>query len=765
MSNSTSSLLTSKNGNVTSQNPSPSQSQSASSFIGAESYPQRRGGGSGSFGAGASSRTTPFAARNNQSVRKQHKGQRRPRLADEDAAAESAAMQSASSRKGQTSITHLMNFTLPPRPHLHQPSHFSRNARKNPTWGVGSGYHAIDKAKYVHANYRFIVDPRGDYRAQAMDADVHLDWDSVVQILVSAQSQLTSCPICLSTPVAPRMAKCGHIFCLPCLIRYMHSTDEEKIVPEKKARWKKCPICWDSVYSSETRPVRWFAGQEGAAPREGCDVVLRLISRQQGSTLALPRDGAEALNRADDIPWYFAAEVMDYARVMKGSEDYMAKQYEEEIKALQQQEREDELFFGEETLWTRKAVSLILDAQNKLTGMGNPSSTPQQPVEKKTKRALIQFHETMEDVPDYCLVQHAEKSGHSSFGGHATPQSQLPPKKAKDDAVTSQDDDPTSASVFLTGSDSVRGSPSLSQHQAASTSRALHHVQARSIATYDSPFYFYEALLHYYLSPLDIRILKTAFGDFSSFPSTILPRVERVSTGHIVDDELRRRAKYLAHLPQGCEVGFLECDWTDVVAPEVLCGFAAEIERRRKKNQEKEVHEEKERVRAEKEEDEKRWAAARRKKPSVLHENSPDTDVQPLPLLVDRLESPSITEIATGSSPPWTFSRIHGGSAFATLASPSTSPVAPRTVWGTTAVAPTVSPTLPSTSIEHEPSDNDGWLQDWEQDLLQEDDLVARFEGNSISNTDAKAGMTGTSNKRKKSKKITLMTTNARRGA
>lgn len=550
----------------------------------------------------------------------------------------------------------------------------------------------------------------------------------------------------------------------------MHSTDEDNFVPEKKARWKKCPICWDSVYSSETRPVRWFAGQEGAAPREGCDVVLRLISRQQGSTLALPRDGAESLTRADNIPWYFAAEVMDYARVMKGSEEYMAKQYEEEIEALQQQEREDELFFGEETLWTRKAVSLILEAQNKLKGMGNPPSVPQQPIEKKTKRAAIQFHETTEDVPDYYSIQHAKKSGHSSFGGPATPQSQIPPNKTKDNPVTSLDDDPPTASVFLTRSDSVRGSPSLYQCHASSASHTLHHVQARSIAisqhpANDSPFYFYEALLHYYLSPLDIRILKTAFGDFSSFPTTILPRVERVSTGHIVDDELRRRAKYLAHLPHGCEVGFLECDWTDVVAPEILYGFAAEIERRRKKNQEKEVHEEKERVRAEKEEDDKRWAAARRKKPSILHEKPPDTEFQPLPLLEDRLENSSTMETATGSSPPWASSRIRGGSAFATLASPSTSPVAPRTVWGTTTVLPTVSPTLPTTLMEPEPSDNDGWLQDWEQDLLREDDLVARFEGNSISNTDARAGTTGTSNKRKKSKKITLMTTNARRGA
>lgn len=769
MSNSSSSLLTSKNANVTSQILSPSQSQSGSS-IGAESYPQRRGGNSGSFGAGATSRTTPFAARNNQSLRKQHKGQRRPRLADEDAAAESAAMQSTSSRKGQTSITHLMNFTLPPRPQLHQQSHFNRNARKNPTWGVGSGYHAIDKAKYVHANYRFIVDPKGDYRAQAVDADVHLDWNSVMQILVSAQSQLTSCPICLSTPVAPRMAKCGHIFCLPCLIRYMHSTDDTNIVPEKKARWKKCPICWDTVYNSETRPVRWFAGQEGAAPQEGCDVVLRLISRQQGSTLALPRDGAVSLDRADDIPWYFAAEVMDYARVMKGSEDYMAEQYEGEIEALQQQEREDELIFGEETLWTRKAVSSILEAQNKLKGMGNPPSAPQQPVEKKSKRAPIRFHETDEHVPDYYFVQHAAKSGHSSSGGPATPQSQNPPNKTKDNTIIKLGDDAPPMTLSLSECDAVRGPPSPSQHQVPRASHTLHRTQARSNAisnhpANDSPFYFYEALLHYYLSPLDIRILKTAFGDFSSFPTAVLPRVERVSTGHIVDDELRRRAKYLSHLPHGCEVGFLECDWTDVVIPEVLSGFSADIERRRKKNREKEVHEEKERARAEKEEDDKRWATARRKKPNNLHEMISNTDLQPLPPLEERLESSSTMETATGSSPPLASSRIQSGSAFASLASPSTSPVAPRTVWGTTAVPRAVSPTPPTTSIEHEPSDNDGWLQNWEQDLLGEDDLVARFENNSFINADLKTEAIGTTSKRKKSKKITLMTTNARRGA
>lgn len=61
-------------------------------------------------------------------------------------------MRPFNNRKGQTSITHLMNFSLPPRPqnNYHGSHGYGRNYRRNPTWGMGSGYHATDKARYVH---------------------------------------------------------------------------------------------------------------------------------------------------------------------------------------------------------------------------------------------------------------------------------------------------------------------------------------------------------------------------------------------------------------------------------------------------------------------------------------------------------------------------------------------------------------------------------------------------------------------------------------
>ncbi len=694
-------------------------------------------------------------------------------------------MKSVNSRKGQTSITHLMTFSLPPRPQNHQHHSHGRNGRKNPVWGLGSGYHAVDKARYggpqpyivddrlnkrryVHANYRFIVNPKGDYHAQAVDADVHLDWNTVLQILASAQTQSASCPICLSTPTAPRMAKCGHIFCLPCIIRYMHSTDDAHPMPEKKARSKKCPICWDSVYLSETRPVRWFVGQEGETPQEGGDIVLRLVMRQAGSTLALPRDGATAPPKAEDIPWFFAAEVMDYARVMKGTEDYMVSQFDEEIENLQELEREDELMFGEETEWTKKAIQAICEAKEKIKGIGNPPNMPEQPSYQRRRKQPIQFHETDADVPEMYFVQHAAKSGQSSSSGPSTPRNTV---ARPHDAVSSVDLALSSIkhqNAALPRNERNVSEPLASGSIAHTTARSRRNSTTASKSATDLPYYFYQALVHYYLSPLDIRILKSAFGDFAAFPATILPRVERVSTGHIVDDELRKRAKYLAHLPYGCEVGFLECNWTDVVAPEVLANFTVDIEKRRRKNQDKEMREEKERARAEKDEDDKRWAAARRKRPSVRRESVSDGGFNSLHAAEVAVNgTSSAVDINNQSaSPPWSSSRVQHESAFASLASPSTSPVAARTVWGTTAVVPS-SPTLHALREVQETPGDDGWLQDWEKDLLRDDDLVARVQATSVGDIGVSIGAAGGpgTGKKKKGKKITLMSTNARRGA
>lgn len=62
-------------------------------------------------------------------------------------------MKSTTSRRGQTSITHLMNFALPARPsphHYHHTTHSSyRGPRRPVPWGARSSYYTVDKSRYV----------------------------------------------------------------------------------------------------------------------------------------------------------------------------------------------------------------------------------------------------------------------------------------------------------------------------------------------------------------------------------------------------------------------------------------------------------------------------------------------------------------------------------------------------------------------------------------------------------------------------------------
>lgn len=586
------------------------------------------------------------------------------RLVDEyDAMAELRALRNPTSRRGQTSITHLLDYSAPLHNHHHNHGHHHhsnpRSYRRNPTWGPGSGYHAVDKSRYVHANYRFVVSPEGDYSKNAADADLFLDWSNVMQVIASSESQAASCPICLSEPVAPRMAKCGHIFCLPCLLRFMNSAlNDEEAKPGKGAKWRKCPICEDSIYLPEVRPVRLYAGQESPLPRVGDDVVLRLMARNADSTLALPREsGAEVLSSGDSIPWHFAANVLDYARVMKGTGDYMAGQYDEEIEMMLQQAMEDEAMFGQDNEWTQKAVNAVNAAKEKIVTIGG-----------------------------------------------------------------------------------VDGS---------NTTSLSNPVRQSS----DADFYFYSALPHLYLSPLDIRILKTAYGSFAAFPSTLLPRVEHISTDHVVDDALRKRAKYLGHLPYGCVISFLECDWTDVVPAETLESFMPDIEKRRSRNRDKAAQEERERLQSERIE-----AAALRSLTGSRRSHSPPIEPDSPPFM-DMSEFQPLAA-PSGTTPP------EPRPGFSTLASMSTSPSTQKTVWGTRALS-----TTPGMEEIHPPTNaDDGWLKD-EDLFLSPGELARQMEALNTLDKDengqsssSRGGGGGGGGKKKKKQKITLMSTGGRRG-
>jgi hypothetical protein len=115
-----------------------------------------------------------------------------------------------------------------------------------------------------------------------------------------------------------------------------------------------------------------------------------------------------------------------------------------------------------------------------------------------------------------------------------------------------------------------------------------------------STYYYYQAAsgLPLFLHPLDIKILLSHFRDYAAFPDTITIRVESFAEG-TVNDDLRKRCKYLAHLPEGTDVVFIEADLEGVVGAEGLKNFEGPLKMRTSRRKEKGRKDDRAKARAE----------------------------------------------------------------------------------------------------------------------------------------------------------------------
>jgi hypothetical protein len=105
---------------------------------------------------------------------------------------------------------------------------------------------------------------------------------------------------------------------------------------------------------------------------------------------------------------------------------------------------------------------------------------------------------------------------------------------------------------------------------------------------------------------LDIKILFSHFSGYEYFPDNITIRVESYAEG-TVNDDLRKRCKYLAHLPEGMDVVFVEADLTDVVGADALKAFEGALKSRRSKRETKGRRDDRARARAEEREREREF--------------------------------------------------------------------------------------------------------------------------------------------------------------
>lgn len=84
------------------------------------------------------------------------------------------------------------------------------------------------------------------------------------------------CPICLQTHLCPYVSKCGHIFCITCIEKYL----------EYEGGWCYCPICQSTVNSNYLKPcfITYITEELNANNK----IQFNLIEQINGSVICYP---------------------------------------------------------------------------------------------------------------------------------------------------------------------------------------------------------------------------------------------------------------------------------------------------------------------------------------------------------------------------------------------------------------------------------------------------------------------------------------------
>lgn len=297
------------------------------------------------------------------------------------------------------------------------------------------------------------------------------------------------------------------------------------------------------------------------------------MQRPQITTLALPRSATwpSDLLPPHQAPFHFLPDVFEFAKFMLATPDQLVADLSQDLEEVESERRvllglKDDiaLFFlddAEEKLRHQLAKATAIDNIFLRETIEKAVATQQKQEQEKLRRAAPQRRETntldhQEEVPAAFLSSQTPNIVPSQGGPHSSPQT------------------------------------------AGRNPRQRRNVNPPPPST--QSYYYYQAAsgLPIFLHPLDIRILLSHFKSYPAFPDEITVRVEAHSEG-TVNDDLRKRWKYLAHFPEGADVVFIEADLEAVVGVEGLASFEGALKQRRARRRDKGKKDDKAKVKAE----------------------------------------------------------------------------------------------------------------------------------------------------------------------
>lgn len=125
---------------------------------------------------------------------------------------------------------------------------------------------------------------------QLLDFDGIVGWEYVYAVVLRGQDPDVDfqCPICLeSSPCAPRMTPCGHVFCMPCILRFLKTQKEGM-------QQRTCPMCHALLVPSMLK--RCLLQHVQPTVREGEERTFVLVQRDARSPLVYAATDAHLLD-------------------------------------------------------------------------------------------------------------------------------------------------------------------------------------------------------------------------------------------------------------------------------------------------------------------------------------------------------------------------------------------------------------------------------------------------------------------------------------
>ncbi|XP_050078980.1 RING finger protein 10 [Anopheles maculipalpis] len=434
------------------------------------------------------------------------------------------------------SLNHLLNYHYAPRDR-DQPVRFTRTGNIRKLTNQSNGRY--NKEQFLQANCQFVVRAGEDYEGLLAAPDQLVDWGKVEQIHVLS-SEEPQCPICLYPPVAAKMTKCGHVYCWPCILHYLALSDKT---------WRKCPICYEAIHlpdlrSAVSKPFHAFGTGEY--------VTLQLMRREKGTmkVVEVGDDMEVGVTRpvVVAIP-HFDATVGNsiLTKLLLTDTVQMLKIMEREQTELENQLVSDGAE-APENMFVQQALDILGEKRSNL--MASKAIIFPAPAEKTVLRGTS-------DEGEQAEVQSADSHEDTHDG--------------TSDEASSSDFMIDEESNFTVGDiDIVPTAQCAGQH-----------------------YYFYQSLdgQPLFLHSINSRMLQAMYGSLDRSPHRITGRVVQKDSCSM-DENLRRRLKYLEHLPVCTQFDVVELDFgptangnNGLVSEEVLSLFHDELSLRQRTRQ------------------------------------------------------------------------------------------------------------------------------------------------------------------------------------